>query len=132
MKLDSTEVLRTITDYYDMNINQLFKFSRKKEVVIPRHMFYHFCKKYSGLTYSEIGCIPSNYGLKKQDHSTVLYSDKKIRGWLEVDRAFKRVYEDIEGRFMDDYRKSILCPIIPNVIDLLTLCERRQDLLKAS
>ena len=70
--------------FYDIDRSLLFARTRKREVVIPRHVFRWFAVRYQGhkLTY----IADSTNG----DHTTVINSIGVITDWMETDPEFER------------------------------------------
>ena len=59
-------VVKEVCSYLNVSAFDLRQKSRKREFVEGRHFIYHFIRKYTRLTYAEIGSI------FLQDHATVM------------------------------------------------------------
>ena len=77
---------------------EIFKVSRKVEYVEPRQIFHYISVKMTKYKLVDI----ANYK-RNMNHSTVLSSVKRVKGYLEVDSTYK---EKIDG--VKDILKSIL------------------------
>ena len=78
MKIPIDTILKEVCKYYDMTPRELFRKTRKRRIVRPRHIFYYLASKYTVLPLDKIGKhgkIHSNYG---QDHATVIHAKKTI------------------------------------------------------
>ena len=63
---------------------------RNRELSECRYIYFYLAKKYTFLTFFEIG----NYvGL---DHSTVIYGEKKIHDLISIDKNIKSIVEKID------------------------------------
>lgn len=74
-----------ISEYFNIGINDIWKKSRKTEIVYPRQLIHFFIKEFTNMTITDIGAHSEIYGSVK-DHSTVIHSCKSIRDYNEVDR----------------------------------------------
>jgi chromosomal replication initiator protein len=70
--------------FYDIDRRLLFAKTRKREVVIPRHVFRWFAVRYQ--SYKTTYIADSTNG----DHTTVLNSIRAISDWVETDPDFER------------------------------------------
>lgn len=74
IQLDSEQVIALVSDYFQLSPNQLKAAKRDKASVLARQIAMYLCRELLEQTYTQIGAV---FGGK--DHSTVLYSCKKIQ-----------------------------------------------------
>lgn len=104
---DSDPVTKTfsiVTEVFGVTRNQLIERSKKRELVIPRQLFFFIISR---LTY--VSC--SNGGaILKRDHATYLYSIKKVTTSLEIgveDTYYKNICKccKLAGIDIEKYKK---------------------------
>ncbi len=71
--LKPEKIIKTVADFYHLNLNEIKGQRRLKEYVFPRQIAIYLLRKELNLTYQEIGRL---FGGK--DHSTVIHSERKI------------------------------------------------------
>lgn len=92
-----TEIHRAINEEYRLKGGEIFKDSKRGEIIEARQMFQYFAKKLiPQLSYAEIG----KFGGLKRDHATVMHSCKVISNLLEVDKNLKRKAERIKAKIL--------------------------------
>jgi len=80
--------IQSITSgYFDISVKELISDIKKRSYSYPRHLAMYLCRKYTNLSFKEIG-----YHFGEKDHSTVIYAFKRIEK-LKIKR--KEVMEDI-------------------------------------
>jgi chromosomal replication initiation ATPase DnaA len=72
------EVVKIVTDYYGMTVEEIRKIHRKRELVAARAILTWFLIKETNYTLKSIGRY---FG---QDHTTVLYHREKILGFISI------------------------------------------------
>ena len=72
-------ILKAVSDFYSISIDDLKGTSRKKTVAIPRHIAIYLCRDLTEYSLSEIG---EEFG--GRDHSTVLSSINKIEDCIKT------------------------------------------------
>lgn len=78
-------VIKKLCNDFDADYNLVDTKTRKKEIILVRHMIFYFLKEETTLSFSEIGAVFN------QDHSNALASIKKVKGWLESpDKVFNK------------------------------------------
>lgn len=82
------EIENQITEHTGITIDQMNRKTRKIEIVIARQMA-HFKARHK--TSYSLEFIGRYFGGK--DHATVLYSNKTIQNYLDVDKVFRREHE---------------------------------------
>lgn len=128
MKLDSQEILRVVCEYYEIDRDTIFSLSRKKNIVFPRQVLFHFCALYTKLNLRQIGQMGTYYSHKAKDHATVLHAKRVVQDIYDTDRTFRHEYEHMLNQLKGQYDKTFVCDIIPNIIDLVELTKRGQKL----
>ncbi|MBR2638591.1 MAG: chromosomal replication initiator protein DnaA [Bacteroidaceae bacterium] len=85
------EIIKKVTDYYNVDINSIATRSRKREVVLVRQVSMYLAKKYLDLSTSKIGQYVGG-----RDHATVLHACKTITNLAETDKQFRYELNQIE------------------------------------
>jgi hypothetical protein len=81
---------------FELTMEELFSKTRKSEIVIARKVFYNLCRKYTELTYENIGaCSYKDYGFKL-DHATIIHSVKSIDEILPYDKYLRSQYNNVD------------------------------------
>jgi chromosomal replication initiation ATPase DnaA len=76
--LSFDDVVKIVTGYYGMTVEEITKINRKRERVTARAILTWFLIKETRYTLKSIG---QYFG---QDHTTVLYHRDKIQGFIEI------------------------------------------------
>lgn len=74
------EVIKTISDFYDIPEDSIYEKSRRKEVVKPRQVIMYILREDFKISYPTIG-----EKLGGRDHTTVIHSCEKIKNDIKVD-----------------------------------------------
>lgn len=90
-------ILKAVSEFYSVSINDLKSSSRKKTVAVPRHIAIYLCRELTEYSLSEIG---EEFG--GRDHSTVLSSinniDDRIKtGDLSISDIVKALTKQIKN-----------------------------------
>ena len=93
-------VLKAVADFYNISLNDLFKRSRKKEVVRPRQIAMYLLREETKLSFPEIG-----QRLGGRDHSTVIHACEKIREESSVDEPLRQELVLIKERVYNSFDK---------------------------
>jgi|11BtaG_2_1085332.scaffolds.fasta_scaffold47540_2 hypothetical protein len=89
--LEFAPLLSLISKFYNQNINDVLSSSRKREIVMCRHIFSHIAFfNIPNVTKRSIGKF-----LGARDHSTAINSISRVAGFLEVDKDFKAEYDKL-------------------------------------
>lgn len=83
------DILSITSNYFNISISDLLSTKKKRAYSYPRHLAMYLCRKYTNLSFKEIG---SQFG--DRDHSTVLYASKQIE---RSKTQRKEVKEDINN-----------------------------------
>lgn len=82
-----------VADHFDIPLNKLIGNTRKRKYVVPRQIAMYLAKK---LTDNSLKSIGEQFG--GRDHTTVLYSCKTVRQFIETDKKYEKELEDIEKK----------------------------------
>lgn len=84
-------ILKTVSDFYGVEISAINTRSRKREVVLVRQVAMYLAKKYLDLSTAKIGLYIGN-----RDHATVLHACKTVTNLCETDKQFRSELSQIE------------------------------------
>lgn len=84
-------IMDSVCRYFNIDRNAVSKKGRKREFVQARQIMMYLSKKYLNVSLAQIGMQ-----IAGKDHSTVIYSCKKVVDLMGVDKAFKAEVEEIE------------------------------------
>ena len=88
----SSELILSITaNYFKLRVDDLVGSSRKQNIALARQVSMHLCRQLLGSSYPALGRI---FGGK--DHSTVLYSVRKIEELQKDDKDTKRMLQELK------------------------------------
>jgi len=99
-KTTPQSVLKSVSEFYNISLNDILKRSRKKEVVKPRQMAMYLLREETKLSFPEIG-----QKLGGRDHSTVIHAYEKIKTEEETDELTKQEIVMIKERVYQSYDK---------------------------
>jgi chromosomal replication initiator protein len=77
-------IVKHVSNHYHLNPGDLFRDSRSKEFVLPRHIAIYISKKMSNKSLTEIASF-----FNKKNHSTVAHAYEKIDNMCKSDFNFK-------------------------------------------
>jgi chromosomal replication initiator protein len=86
-------IIKTVAEFYDININDLINRSRKKELVYPRQICMYLIRKELNGSYPYIG-----ESLGGRDHTTVMYACQKINKEIENNESLRHEINLIKER----------------------------------
>lgn len=84
-------IMDSVCKHFNIDRNTVSKKGRKREFVQARQIMMYLSKKYLNVSLAQIGMQ-----IAGKDHSTVIYSCKKVVDLMGVDKAFKAEVEEIE------------------------------------
>ena len=84
-------IIKTVSDYYGVEVSAINTRSRKREVVLVRQVAMFFAKKYLDMSTSKIGQYVGN-----RDHATVLHACKTITNLADTDKQFRNELNEID------------------------------------
>ena len=90
-------ILEIIATYYGLNKTEILGRSRRKEVVLARHISMWMIRNITNRTYKEIGVF-----FKGKDHSTVMNAIDKIDYQMKINETIKTALKLIKAKIMDN------------------------------
>ena len=85
------EIIEKVAGFYNIETSELYKKSRRSNIVKPRQIAMYILREVSDLSYPLIG---DKFGGK--DHTTVIHSVEKIKKDILNDSVLKQEIEDIK------------------------------------
>jgi chromosomal replication initiator protein len=76
------DVVRIISDFYNIKEDSIYEKTRHKEVIKPRQIIMYILREDMNISYPSIG-----QKLGGRDHTTVIHSCEKVKGDLKVDQS---------------------------------------------
>ena len=86
-------IQKTVSDYFQLDLEMLQSKTRKRHVVQARQLAMFFAKKFTKASLANIG---SQIG--DRDHATVLHACKTVDNLVSTDKQFKKYVEDIHKK----------------------------------
>ena len=127
MVYKSEIILEEVCNRYKITPAMLFRNTRKREVIIPRQMYFFLCTQFSGMTLSDIGRTGTTFGRRAYDHATVLHAKKVIRGFLDIrERDTVRNHQLILEALLS-HKIEWQTRLIPSDVDLLKMTRVNQS-----
>jgi chromosomal replication initiator protein len=80
--LSVKEVVKIVSDYYNIDESHIYEKTRKKEVVKPRQVIMYLLREDMSISYPSIG-----EKLGGRDHTTVIHSCEKIKKDIKTDSS---------------------------------------------
>lgn len=87
-------VVKTISDFYDINEESIYEKTRRKEIVRARQLIMYILREDFNISYPLIG-----QKLGGKDHTTVIHSCLKIKSDIKEDQKLVRDLETIRTMF---------------------------------
>lgn len=84
------EVVRKISEFYDVEESSIYEKTRRKEIVKPRQLIMYILREDFGVSYPSIG-----QKIGGRDHTTVIHSCEKIRRNLKTDSVLEQEINQI-------------------------------------
>lgn len=91
--LTPDQILATVCEEFKVSREDLFSAGRKQSLVFARQVGMYLCRKHLGLSFPELGRIFGG-----RDHSTVLYSYRKIEQLQRDDKSVKNLLNTLSDR----------------------------------
>lgn len=85
------DILSAVTEWYDIQHDELVGRSRRKDVVHPRHVAMYLCREFTSLSLEAIGL---RFG--GRDHSTVSHAREKVSDRLDVQPELEEELNDVK------------------------------------
>lgn len=95
--ISPNDILKEVSNYFNISQKDILKNSRKKEIVYPRQVYIYILRSQLNLSFPSIA---SNANYK--DHTTVIYAFKKIENNIKKNINLKR---DIDTILQNIYNK---------------------------
>lgn len=95
-KVTFNKIIKTIAEFYDLEEQNLFEKSRRKEFVLPRQIAMYLLREDFCGSYPFIG---QKFG--GRDHTTVMHAYEKISTELKKNQQFKDEIQKIRGFLYD-------------------------------
>ncbi len=89
-------VMQTVSDYYDITVDDLIKQSRRREITVPRQIAMYLTRELTTMSLPQIG---QSFG--NRDHSTVLHACKQVESNIRETPSIASVVNDIKGLIME-------------------------------
>ena len=89
------DVLKICSIDFDINLEDVFVKSRKRELVNYRQIFYYVAKRNTRASYERIIHFINDRFRFKQDHSTLVHSRKQVEDLKSVDKSIKRLVDGL-------------------------------------
>ncbi len=86
-------IQKTVSDYFDVALDDLKAKTRKKEIVIARQTAMYFSKEYTNHSLKSIG-----YHFGGRDHSTVIHAVQSVNDMIDTDSKFKSSIEELKKK----------------------------------
>ena len=96
--MDPEKVLKRVSEYYKISVDDLCKKTRKKEIVHPRQVLMFILREDLDVSFLNIGNL-----LGGRDHSTVIHSYEKVKSNLNNDYKLKKEVEEIRAIIKEQY-----------------------------
>jgi len=79
--VSTTEVVKTVADFYHIEESSIYEKTRKKEIIKPRQIIMYILREEFAISYPAIG-----ERLGGRDHTTVMHSCEKIKNDIQKDQ----------------------------------------------
>lgn len=83
-------IQKTVSEYFEVSLEDLKAKTRKKEIVIARQVAMYFSKEYTNHSLKSIG-----YHFGGRDHSTVIHAVQSVNDIMEIDAKFKQSIDNL-------------------------------------
>ncbi len=84
-------IMRTVSDYYGLSMNELTGATRRREITVPRQIAMYLTREMIGMSLPQIGVVFGG-----RDHTTVLHSCKTVEQNMKTNSTTKGVVEDLQ------------------------------------
>jgi chromosomal replication initiator protein len=89
-------ILNTAAEHFGVAVEAITSNSRKRELVLARHLTAYFVRQYTGMPLTAIGAL-----LGDRDHSSIVHAITTIRKLLPTDRLVKRHYRPLREKVLE-------------------------------
>ncbi|PSL02555.1 chromosomal replication initiator protein DnaA [Cecembia rubra] len=87
-------IQKTVSEYFDIKMDDLKAKTRKKEIVTARQVAMYFSKEFTNHSLKSIG-----YHFGGRDHSTVIHAVQTVNDLMDTDTAFRNSVNDLKKKF---------------------------------
>ena len=94
------DVIKTVSDFYNIEERVLYEKTRKKEVVRPRQVIMYILREDLNTSYPHIG-----QKLGGRDHTTVIHAYEKIKKDIKENQTLNQEIEQIKNILYNDPQK---------------------------
>ncbi|HEX2222764.1 MAG TPA: chromosomal replication initiator protein DnaA [Thermoanaerobaculia bacterium] len=93
-KPQAADIIKAVARHYDLKVSEIKSKSNARQIVLPRQVAMHLCKKLTELSFPEIGKL-----FNDKHHSTVMYSCEQVQKKRDADAEFDRALQILEKQF---------------------------------
>jgi chromosomal replication initiator protein len=86
-------IQKTVSDYFNVNLDDLKAKTRKKEIVIARQVAMYFSKDYTTHSLKSIG-----YHFGGRDHSTVIHAVQSVNDMIDTNAKFRYSIDELKKK----------------------------------
>lgn len=86
------QILNSVCRHHKVRVSDVVGKSRKKEIMAVRQLAIFLIKRYTPLSFTQIG-----REMGKRDHTTIMHSFNKIEKQMCLDKVFRREVEELEA-----------------------------------
>ncbi len=86
-------IQKTVSDYFNVNLEDLKAKTRKKEIVIARQVAMYFSKDYTTHSLKSIG-----YHFGGRDHSTVIHAVQSVNDMIDTNAKFRYSIDELKKK----------------------------------
>ncbi len=87
-------IQKTVSDYFDIKLEDLKAKTRKKEIVTARQVAMYFSKEFTNHSLKSIG-----YHFGGRDHSTVIHAVQTVNDLMETDSSVRNSVSELKKKF---------------------------------
>jgi len=84
------KAINIVAKHYGFKRCELFSRSRRRQLVLARHLAMYFCREYTSYSFPEIG------DLFFRDHSSVIHGCKRIENDIRRDYSFSLLVDNLD------------------------------------
>ena len=92
------EILKTITNHFNIKIFDIKSSKKSKNLVFPRQIAMYLSRKLTSSSFPDIGMK-----IGGRDHSTVIYANKKIAHLMSNDDEIRKIVGEIEKTLLNNF-----------------------------
>ena len=96
-RITQERIISTVSDFYDVDIEEIKGDKRSKSVVEARQIAIDLARTLTNLSLKEIG---NSFG--KRDHSTILHSFNKIENLIRKNKRIKNDISTIKNKLAEE------------------------------